>query len=328
MAKPDATTSPDGLTPFPDRLGAVFVKELRQGLRARQFVWPFVAVQLIAIFSVAIEYILRDAADGVGGGGFVGGLLGETGGMFYFLLNIVFAVILPLTLFGALQPELMGGRNIELLLMSNLTRWEIVRGKWLVGSTLSGLMIVSLVPYALTRYFIGGVGLLQSILVIFLLAITNAAMNGIIIGASGFKNYFIRIILIGVSLVSSAITTTLCLIPVGIASSMSARSGGNPIFEITMGVVLGSLSAALFIAYGLQLGRAQLRLYENPIDPPSSGLIIALIIFTPIIVGVTALSTAGIGGFGGIIGVIGLFILALFIDRGPGRNSQIRYAQP
>ena len=321
MAKSDEIQTPDGLTPFSERFGAVFVKELRQGLRAKQFVFPFVAVQLIAVGSVAIELAVSNQA---------GDVIGTEifGGIFFFLLNIVFGFAMPMTLFGALQPELQSGRNVELLLMSNLTRWEIVRGKWIVGSVLAGLMLVSLIPYALTRYYLGGVGVVERNLMIAVLGLGNAVSNGIVIGASGFRNIIVRVIIISVCAVSCSITTSICVLPVLVDS---ATSGGPSVFEMSLGVILGAISSALFVIYGLQLGRAQLRLYENPLDPPSSGLIIALIIFTPIIVGVTTISTHALGPFsivGGVVGTIGLICLALVIDRGPCKNSNIRYSQP
>ncbi|MDB4662801.1 ABC transporter permease [Verrucomicrobiales bacterium] len=321
MAKSDEIQTPDGLTPFSERFGAVFVKELRQGLRAKQFVFPFVAVQLIAVGSVAIELaVSNQAGDVIGADVF--------GGIFFFLLNIVFGFAMPMTLFGALQPELQSGRNVELLLMSNLTRWQIVRGKWIVGSVLAGLMLVSLIPYALTRYYLGGVGVVESILMIAVLGVGNAVSNGIVIGASGFRNIIVRVIIIGVCAISCSITTSICVLPV---LGFSGSGGGPSVWEMTLGVILGAITSALFVVYGLQLGRAQLRLYENPLDPPSSGLIIALIIFTPIIVGVTMISTHALGPFsivGGVVGTIGLICLALVIDRGPGKNSNIRYSQP
>ncbi|NNE91134.1 MAG: hypothetical protein HKN23_05765 [Verrucomicrobiales bacterium] len=314
----------EGLTPIPERFGPVFVKELRQGLRARIFVWPFVALQLLAIFVIMVEFFAMDLGGRGGGGGGGAGFLSFdlSDGLFFALLSLVFGLLLPLTLFSSLQPELAGGRNVELLLMSNLTRWQIVRGKWLVGSVLSGLMIISLVPYALTRYFIGGVDLAGNLYMLAMLVVGNAVMNGIVIGASGFRNILVRIILVLAAVGSWTLTSGLAVGPAMVIFSSS--SGAFSFLGQLLSILLAALSGALFVAYGLQLGRAQLRLFENPIDPPSSGLIIALIIFTPIIVGVTTLATVG---FGAWIGVGGLLVLALFIDRGPGKNKDIRFAQ-
>ena len=130
---------------FGDRLGPVVVKELRQGLRARRFVGPFLLIHLVAVFAVMTE-----AATGAVGASIVGT------GLLVSILGLMLCVAMPLSGFGALQPELHPGRNIELLLLANLSRWQIVIGKWLVMTSLAGLILVSLLPYLLIRHYIGG----------------------------------------------------------------------------------------------------------------------------------------------------------------------------
>ena len=143
-ANSDDTTQFAPPTPMPDFFSPVFVKELRQGLRAKRFVMPFVIAQVMAIIAVGTELGIASTTAITGNDGFTDFL----GGVVYLVLWIVIGVIMPLTNIGALRPELAGGRNVELLLMSNLSRWEIVRGKWMVGFALSCLMLVSLIPAA------------------------------------------------------------------------------------------------------------------------------------------------------------------------------------
>ena len=50
-------------TPLPDKLGPVFAKELRQGLRAQRFVTPFVAVQIFAIVAIGADLGIASATD-------------------------------------------------------------------------------------------------------------------------------------------------------------------------------------------------------------------------------------------------------------------------
>ena len=103
--------------------------------------------------------------------------------------------------------------------------------------------------------------------------------------------------------------------------------GGSAIFEAAIAVVIAALIAVLYAVYGLQLGRSRLRLFENPLDPPASGLVIALMIFTPIVVGVASAATLGYGAW---VAAGGLLALALSIDRGPGKAkaAPARYMQP
>ncbi len=300
---------------FWDFLPPVFVKELRQGLRANQFVWPFLIVQIAAILCVAVEYAVRHALgeSGILGSAPAGGLFSV---IFYVLLWIVFSLVLPLTQFGALQPELAKGRNVEILLLSNLSRWQIVLGKWFVGTVLGMLMLTSLIPYWLVRYLIGSIGDFGTeFLQIIGIVLINALMNAIVVGASGFRNYIARGFLIFLSAISCQLTQAAAL------GAMMASPSPN--FVAIPFVML--LVTAQWIALSLQLGRAKLRLFESPLDPPGSAPIIVLIICSPILTGIIS---AFSGGHAGWIGNLLLLFLILMIDPGPGKKRATPYMQP
>jgi len=318
-ASPDDSAQFAPPTPMPDVFSPVFVKELRQGLRARRFVMPFVLAQVMAIIAVGTELGFAAAANATIGSDFTD-LLGF---VLYGVLWLIIGIIMPLTNIGALRPELSGGRNVELLLMSNLSRWEIVRGKWLVGFALSCLMLVSLIPYLLTRYFVGGVDLIENLTQIFLVFIANGVLTALAIGASGFGNLIGRILLIGIGVLS--FSGTLSATSFIVFERMTSATGASELITLVIFVLVALASSALYVSYGLQLGRSRLRLFENPIDPPPSGLVIALMIFTPIVVGITSVATIGLGGW---VAVVGLLVLSLLIDRGPGKDQAATYAQP
>lgn len=290
---------------FGDVFPPIFVKELRQGLRANQFVWPFILVQIAAIACVAIEFFTTYVTNSGGTDGFI----------FYGFMMIVFLGVLPLTLFGSLQPELSSGRNVELLLMSNLTRWQIVMGKWGVGCVLSMLMLVSLLPYAMFRYMIGNISDFRTES-LWLGGIVggNAIVNAVVIGASGFRNYVGRAAMIVLS-AGCALGTASILV-----SEFRAFRG------VWWYLMAGIIAAAVLIVLNLQLGRARLRLYENPLDPPSSALIVILIICSPIIIGISRAMTYQVGDWGGLLMAVILFVLCLMIDPGPGKKQR-KWAQ-
>ena len=133
------------ISEFPDRLSPVLVRDLRQGLKASYFVWVFIIVQSLALLAVLGEWAVFQ-------------ILGELGnlpvfsGGFIALLGIVFVLILPLSLFGSLQSELGVGRNIDLLLTTRLSRWQIVRSKLAVATSLSALILISILP-CYTSYY-------------------------------------------------------------------------------------------------------------------------------------------------------------------------------
>lgn len=302
---------------FQDYLSPVFVKELRQGLRADRFVWPFIVVQVVALACISLEYLVRHVIDGNSTGS---GALSPV--LFYPLLWLTFTLVLPLTLFGSLQTELSPGRNIELLILSTLSRWQIVIGKWLVGTALSLLMLTSLLPYWLIRYLLGGIGSLATEgMIISSIICSNAAMNAVVIGASGFRNYVGRVFLILLLSLFSYLT----ILAVVAGSGGDWNRGRFTTLSILWTITVTLLGCILVIVLNLQLGRAKLKLFENPLDPPGSASILVLIVCSPIMIGIVAGISDGRASW--IMALI-LLVFALTIDRGPGKMKSEPTAKP
>jgi len=154
------------LADFPERLDPMTVKELRQGLRARKFVIPFICVHIAMLLACAYEYILMSeelnaamsgvtTSSGSGPFGISSDNWSEYGLWFWIVAYVMLLVVMPATRFFDIQQEY-DGRNAELLLLSGLSRWRIVRGKWIMCVALSMLIFISIIPYLLLRYFISG----------------------------------------------------------------------------------------------------------------------------------------------------------------------------
>ena len=298
---------------FPDRLSPVFVRDLRQGLRAHYFVWVFILLQLLSLISTLVEFALIQVI----GEGAQGGALS---GMFQTVLIITFCGILPLTMFGALQSELGQGRNIELLLTSSLTRWQLVRGKLLVGCSLSSLLLGSLLPYFLIRYFLGSLELTNALMLIGAVVLFNGAANAIVIGASGYANYVGRCAVIFYFLMCLVISLTASFTPM-----VLSIAGGFGAPEVLSFAATYLCVGLLFIALGLQLGRARVRLFESPIDPPSSVVVFVFVFATPLIVGVAA-STGG--PIATLVLLSLMILLVVKIDPGASKKNRLKGLQP
>ena len=289
---------------FPEFLGAMMVKELRQGMRARLFVLPFVLVHVFAIIALMFHY--SDFQKGLvyssssSGGGFSG--MGEP---IWIVIYVLMWCFLPLGALGLLQQEA-SGRNVELLLLTRLSRWKIVIGKWLMMCALGILTFVSLVPYILVRYFLGPMDVGDALLFVFHLVLLNAVLNAIVLGASGYKNYAMRI-LIGLITIGSLFFSM--LVPMIVTLSPFGSAGREWIWIPSM-----LAASALYILFGLQLGRGRLRLFEHPYEPPPSRVVVALICCAPIFIAIVSAVTGGYAGFAGM-GVLIWFVL--LIDRKP-----------
>lgn len=249
---------------FPDWLNPIFVRDLRQGLRSSFFIWAFVLPQGVAILAALTEWAMAQFFGGSGGGPVLAGASAV-------VTNLIFSFFLPLSLFHSLQPELGRGRNAELLLTSSLSRWQIVRGKLLVATTLSALLLISLLPYFLIRYFLGRVEPVGLMLEMMNLLIANAAMNAIVIGASAFGSYIVRFVLIFFLMIFHSATAAAYVMR---RSFSGGVSGGFPPDDVAGQV----LAAVLYILLCLQLGRTRLQSNRQVVDPVAKILVFALLV--------------------------------------------------
>lgn len=137
---------------FPGWLPAMLVKELRQGLRTRGFVGTFVAFQVImtmmTIFAIA--------------GGTGSGTFSMLQGTYWAVLGAQLLLVTPARALAGLQAEI-ESRAVDLLLLTRLTAWRIVLGKWISLLAQAALLVVAMLPYGVARYFFGSVNLVNEL---------------------------------------------------------------------------------------------------------------------------------------------------------------------
>ena len=133
---------------FPTWLPAMLVKELRQGLRARGFVGTLVAFQVIMTL-----FTIFAIAGGSGSESF-----NILQGAYWFMLNAQLLVITPGRALAGLQAEI-DARSVDLLLLTRLTAWRVVLGKWISLLAQATLLVLAMLPYGVARYFFGSVDL-------------------------------------------------------------------------------------------------------------------------------------------------------------------------
>lgn len=168
------------LRDFSDRLPAVLVKELRQGLRARLFVIPFLILHGVLVLSTL--------AAGSGGTAF-----------FWQSLTIMLAALLPMRNIGALAEERQAN-TLDTLMLTRLTPWRIVWGKWSATFALVLLTAVSALPYLLVRYLNGGSSFVQEGLVLAGLVMVSGALTAVLTALStlsaGVARHILGVLLI------------------------------------------------------------------------------------------------------------------------------------
>lgn len=287
---------------LPDWLSPVFIREFRRRTRADHFTGLFLTIHGISLASVGAELYFGHFLQGLG----IPGL--EIGGLLAIPLYLVFGLLLPRSYFSALQPEVGIERNMELLAVSNLSRWSVIRGQYFHALAISILLLVSLVPYFLVQPFAGTRGLGTSLASLYSLASFHALMTAFFLGASAYRGYLSRFFVIAFLLVTFLVSLAF----LGIAP---AATGGSPLPRES-GFLLCS---TLFVLLALQLGRSRIVICSNPLEPPSSAIVLLLIFCTPVLLGMGSQILAGWGSWGiSILSIVGL----LFFDR--DRASRLR----
>ena len=120
-----------------DRVPASIVKELRQGLRKGKFVLAFMVIQVAAVAGLVVD---SSAPAG-------------QAWTFPSSMMFLFLVMLPLSYFRACREDITS-RNFELVAITDIGVAGQIQSK--VGSiaSLTGLLILSLLPYLLLHYFL------------------------------------------------------------------------------------------------------------------------------------------------------------------------------
>ncbi|AHF93097.1 hypothetical protein OpiT1DRAFT_00413 [Opitutaceae bacterium TAV1] len=162
---------------FPDWLPPMVVKELRAGLRGRAFTAAMVLFHagMCVGFMYALATGSAEAATTVFWLGMGGGLM--------------------LVLSGSGFQQELKTKNSELLLTGGMTPWEIVCGKWQASMAMAILIIVSLLPYLVIRYFFGGVDVVRDLMLLVCLVFGAGLLAAVTMWMSGLSRVA-RIVLV------------------------------------------------------------------------------------------------------------------------------------
>ena len=293
---------------LPEKLGPMTVKELRQGLRRGMFVYPFLAIHLLAVVAMAVEFQMTEVEPYTEFAGIMNLFLFIPGhpwfsGPFWGVTGGICLILMPLGGLALMGQELEEG-NHELLLMTPLSRWKVVRGKFLAMWGLCLLTFVSLLPYMIVRYLNGGMDTWRNIA----MAITVVLFSGTVvagaIGASSFTGIAGRI-------------ATLCLFVGSLMASLLLVGMASGAQTEEAGVVYSLNVLPIVFCYGifgLALARSRIRLVVHHYEVKPSWMIIGLLFFTPFVVG---MATAMTLGWAGGLGLIGMGLVGWFADVSP-----------
>jgi ABC-type transport system involved in multi-copper enzyme maturation permease subunit len=160
---------------FPDWLSPMLIKELRQGIRSRLFVSTFILLQGLLILSVALGLEASRANEDTT----------ANTNFFWFAVAIPVLLMLPWSGLGSVSSE-MKANTLELILLTRLSAWQIILGKWLSIFAQTALVVCGVLPYLVLRYFIGGVDLTGELLGLGIVLAGSAVMSAVTTGISPY----------------------------------------------------------------------------------------------------------------------------------------------
>jgi len=159
----------------------MLVKELRQGLRARSFIGVFLALQII-LGVILLSASAAATSDQAGS---------TISNIIFTFFSIAVLVVQPMRGITTLSSEIKDN-TIDMMVMTRLSAWRIVTGKWSAIVSQSALILITIVPYLILRYFFGGMNLLGEIVMLALIFITSSALTAITVGLSASGSVFLR----------------------------------------------------------------------------------------------------------------------------------------
>jgi len=188
------TTSDTGLrtNDFSDRLSPIIVKELRQGMRTKMFAITFILLQAV----MALALLTSTSA----------GSSAAAANSFWFILCIILLFVMPQRGFNALAGE-EKNQTMDLILLTRLTSWRITFGKWIAIVCISLLIVISVMPYVVLRYYVGGINIGADLMRMGIVVFFSCLLTACSVGFSAQKMVLLRRI-IGLGILVLAITLT------------------------------------------------------------------------------------------------------------------------
>ena len=153
-------------------LNAVLIKELRQELRVRGFVWSFIGFHLAMILLTLASFAAQD-------------LQGDWNIMlstswFWAMLTIPLFIAVPMRGFTAFRKEATA-KELELIFLTRTSSWQIAFYKWCALCLQGVLLLTAALPYVIVRYVVGSLNLIEAfvsmgVLLLVTMLLTAAAL--------------------------------------------------------------------------------------------------------------------------------------------------------
>ena len=159
-----------------DRLSPILVKELRQGIRSKLFLGGFLIIQLL-LFLYGTSLLMSSN---------FGGDSKAALAFFWLAVVVPMLILVPSMASQGIEKEITG-KTLDLLLLTRISSYRLVLGKWASVIVQSTLLVTSALPYLMLRYFLGGIDIWNELKSFAILVLASALLAGITMGFSASK---------------------------------------------------------------------------------------------------------------------------------------------
>ena len=201
---------------FADWFSPMLVKELRQGMRSRVFVISFLLLQGALIFVAAIGLSASAKQQDTS----------IVSGFFWTIVGVPLLLIMPMSGLNAVVNE-RKANTLELMFLTRLTPRRIIIGKWLAIVAQTVLLVCTVLPYSVLRYFQGGINLGTELFAIGALLIGSVLLSGVFVGFSPHSSKLTRALLILLGVVLLQLIPRLIFARMFVGSSPTPTSGSE-----------------------------------------------------------------------------------------------------
>ncbi|MCC5844121.1 MAG: hypothetical protein JJU05_07710 [Verrucomicrobia bacterium] len=161
-----------------DRIHPMVIKELRQGLKSRGFAVSLQGLQLLLLLSMLIYAMNLPHPSNPGGGD------PESANTFYWgFIALVLLGVFPVRASVAVSSE-RSEDNLDLLQLTHMRSTGILTGKWLSLALQTLLIVSTLLPYLVARYFFGNLNLAFDLQLLLMITVVSLALSA---GAAGLS---------------------------------------------------------------------------------------------------------------------------------------------
>ena len=154
-----------------DRLSPILVKELRQGIRSKLFLGAFLTIQLL-LFLYGTTLLISSN---------VGGDSNAELALFWSAIVLPMLILVPAMASQGIEKEITG-KTLDLLLLTRISSYRLVLGKWASVIVQSTLLVTSALPYLMLRYFLGGIDIWNELKSLAILVLASALLAGLTMG--------------------------------------------------------------------------------------------------------------------------------------------------